>query len=97
MAESCRKKGIPDASILQEHQHHLHHHPHQWTMFFFQATMTAIVTAAMVPMSNNGWGGGINSSTNGQHQGRSAECTYEDFTNSKLISFNRTGGVIALS
>ena len=51
----------------------------------------------MAQMSNNGSGGGINSSTNGQHQGRSGECTYKDLTNSKPVSFNGTGGVMVIS
>ncbi|XP_023760140.2 uncharacterized protein LOC111908553 [Lactuca sativa] len=63
----------------------------------FQAAVTAAVTASMAQISNNGSGGGINSSTNGLNQGRSGECTYKDFTNSKPIPFCGTEGVMDLS
>ena len=63
----------------------------------FQAAVIAAITAAMAQVSNNGSGGGVNSSTNGQNQGRSRECTYKDFSNSKPIPLNGTGGVMALS
>ena len=63
----------------------------------FQAAVTTTVTATMAQISNNGSGGGTNSSTNGLNQGRSGECTYKDFTNSKPIPFSGTGGVMALS
>ncbi|KAL7614413.1 hypothetical protein Lser_V15G05957 [Lactuca serriola] len=61
------------------------------------ATITDAVIAAMAQMSNNGSGRGVNISTNGQRQGRSGDCTFKDFTNSKPISFNGSGGIMALS
>ncbi|KAL7582667.1 uncharacterized protein LOC128129149 [Lactuca sativa] len=61
------------------------------------AVVTAAVTATMVQMSNNGSESGVNSSTNGQHQGRSGDFTFKDFTNSKPITFNGSRGIMALS
>ena len=61
------------------------------------AAVTAAVTVTMAQMSNNGSGGGVNSSTNGQRPGRSGDCTYKDFMNSKPITFNGAGGIMALS
>ncbi|XP_023733892.1 uncharacterized protein LOC111881732 [Lactuca sativa] len=73
--------------------------PPQFDPSMFQAAVTAAVATTMSQISTNNAGGASNgptNSNNGDSQGCSRECTYEDFTNAKPKTFNGSRGVAAL-
>ena len=74
--------------------------PPQYDPAKFQATVTAVVAAAMSRINTSdtsGAGSSANPSNHGDSQGQPRECFYKDFMNAKSKSFDGTGGIVALT
>ena len=71
--------------------------PPQFDPVVFQTAVAAAVVAALSHINPGGSGGAPQPQNQEGSQGHRKECSYKDFMNAKPISFDGTGGLIALT
>ena len=74
--------------------------PSHYDPAIFQATITAVVAAAITQINASGTSGAGSGAHNSIHEEsirHPRECSYKDFSNAKPKYFDGTGGIIALT